>query len=68
LPQAVVGEFAGVFFQGGEVEIGNPGFAYEADQQVPHHFGMGKQALVAGIVVSHLAPLTKPPHPHQAAR
>jgi hypothetical protein len=34
LPQAVVGEFAGVFFQGGEVEIGNPGFAYEADQQV----------------------------------
>jgi|GEM_PF-6799155 len=43
----------GVAFQGGEVEVGDPGFADEADQQIPNHLRVGEQALVAVVVIRH---------------
>jgi hypothetical protein len=45
-----------VAFQGGEVEVGDPGFADEADEQIPDHFRVGEQPFVTVVVVGHLSP------------
>ena len=52
--QSVINEFRGVFFQGGEIELGNPVRWDEAAQQVADHLGVGEESFVAVIVVSHL--------------
>ena len=56
LLEPVVDEFAGVFFQSDEVEVGDPGFAHEADQQVADHFRVREQPFIAVVVIGHLSP------------